>query len=123
MKKSIILTAFVAFAANWLHSMWTARKSPLGNRLSRLAKQTGELIIKVLNGTDEPYRRNFDIANATTVAPIGKVIKLSGNAEDENSFDQPTKLSPQTILFGKFDKQFCYEFEPMSFTILRIKVN
>lgn len=86
-------------------------------------EQAGELIIKVVNGTNEPYRRNFDIANATTIAPIGKVIKLSGNAEEENTFEQPTKLSPQTTLFGKFDKQFSYEFEPMSFTILRIKVN
>ena len=84
-------------------------------------EQAGELVIKVVNGTTEPYRRSFDIANAATVAPIGKIIKLSGNADDENSFDQPTKLSPETTLFGQFDKQFSYEFAPMSFTIMRIK--
>ena len=86
-------------------------------------EETGELIIKVVNGTDKPYTRSFDITNAKTVAPIGKVIKLSGDANDENSFAQPTKLAPETSLYGKFDKQFSYEFEPMSFTIFRIKVD
>ena len=84
-------------------------------------EQSGELIIKVVNGTAEPYSRTFDLTNATTVAPIGKVITLSGDANDENSFEQPTKLSPVTTLFGNFDKQFTYEFAPMSFTIMRIK--
>ena len=85
-------------------------------------EQTGELIIKVVNGTDQPYRRLFTIDGATNVMPTGRVITLSGNATDENTFEQPTKLSPQTSLFGKFGKQFSYEFAPMSFTIMRVKV-
>jgi len=85
-------------------------------------EQTGELIIKVVNGTDQPYRRSFTIDGATNVMPTGRVIALSGNATDENTFEQPTKLSPQTSLFGKFGKQFSYEFAPMSFTIMRVKV-
>jgi len=85
-------------------------------------EQTGEIVIKVVNGTEQPYRRSFDISGATTVIPTGKVITLSGNANDENTFAEPTKLAPQTKLFGHFGKQFDYEFAPMSFTILRIKV-
>lgn len=57
------------------------------------------------------------------VLPTGKVISLSGDAKDENSFEQPTKLSPRTTLFGKFGRQFYYEFSPMSFTIMRIKIS
>ena len=83
----------------------------------------GELVVKVVNGTDQPYRRSFAIEGAQTVIPTGKTITLSGNAQDENSFEQPTKLSPQTSLYGKFGKRFSYEFAPMSFTILRIKVS
>ncbi len=85
-------------------------------------EQSGELIIKVVNGTDKPYKRCFDIAGARNVMPTGKVFTLCGDAEDENTFENPTKLAPQTTLFGKFDKQFSYEFAPMSFTILRVKV-
>ena len=86
-------------------------------------EQTGELIIKVVNGTDQPYRRSFTIDGARNVLPTGKVITLSGDANDENSFEQPTKLAPRTTLFGKFGKQFDYEFPPMSFTVMRVKVS
>ena len=85
-------------------------------------ESTSELIIKVVNGTDQPYRRSFTIDGARNVMTTGRVITLSGNANDENSFEQPTKLAPQTALFGKFGKQFDYEFAPMSFTIMRVKV-
>ena len=86
-------------------------------------EQTGELIIKVVNGTDQPYRRTFIIDGANTVLPTGKIITLHGEANDENTFEQPTKLAPQTTLYGKFGKQFDYEFLPMSFTVMRVKIN
>lgn len=85
-------------------------------------EETEELVIKVVNGTNQPYLRSFVIDGTKNVMPTGKVITLSGNAEDENSFEQPTKVAPKTSLYGKFDKQFSYEFAPMSFTIMRIKV-
>jgi alpha-L-arabinofuranosidase len=85
-------------------------------------EQTSELIIKVVNGTNQPYRRSFTIDGAKNVMPTGKVITLNGDANDENTFEQPTKLAPRTTLYGKFDKQFDYEFAPMSFTIMRVKV-
>lgn len=85
-------------------------------------EEAGELVIKVVNGTDQSYFRSFDIAGARNVMPTGKVITLCGEAHDENSFDQPTKLSPKTSVWGKFGKQFSYEFAPMSFTVLRLKV-
>ena len=86
-------------------------------------EQTGELIIKVVNGTDQTYRRSFTIDGARNVLPTGKVITLNGDANDENTFEQPTKLTPCTTLFGKFGKHFDYEFSPMSFTIMRVKVS
>lgn len=84
-------------------------------------EQNNEIVIKVVNGTDKPYSRSFDIAGVENVESSGKVITLSGKAEQENSFNNPTLLSPKTTSFGKFGKQFSYEFAPMSFTILRIK--
>jgi alpha-L-arabinofuranosidase len=86
-------------------------------------EQTSELIIKVVNGTNQPYHRSFTIDGAKNVMPTGKIITLNGDANDENTFEQPTKLAPRTTLYGKFGKQFDYEFAPMSFTIMRVKVD
>ena len=83
---------------------------------------TGELIIKVVNGTEQPYARNFSIAGAQAVAQQGKVITLSGDPQDENTFEQPTKLSPKTTDYHQFGKTFSYNFAPMSYTIMRVKV-
>ncbi len=86
-------------------------------------EQTGELVIKVVNGTDQPYTREFNIDGAKRIEQRGRVITLSGNADDENSFEEPTKLSPKMSFFGEFGRNFKYEFQPMSFTILRIRVS
>ena len=85
-------------------------------------EKTSELVIKVVNGTEQPYRRSFTVEGARSVMPTGHVVTLSGNAQDENTFEQPTKLAPQTSVYGKFGKQFDYEFAPMSFTVMRLKV-
>ena len=85
-------------------------------------EQTSELIIKVVNGTEQPYSRSFAIDGAKSVIPAGRVITLSGDAQDENTFEEPTKLAPVEKRFGKFGRQFQYEFPPMSFTIMRVKV-
>lgn len=77
----------------------------------------------MVNGTDQTYRRSFTIDGTRNVLPTGKVIILSGDAKDENSFEQPTKLAPRTTLYGKFGRQFNYEFPPMSFTVMRVKVS
>jgi hypothetical protein len=82
---------------------------------------TGELIIKVVNGTEQPYTRSFSIKGAQNIASEGRVITLSGNPQDENTFDNPTKLTPKTTTFSQFSENFQYEFAPMSYTIMRVK--
>lgn len=83
--------------------------------------EKGELVIKVVNGTEKTYTRSFDIKGAKTVAQQGTVIALSGNPLEENSFEEPKKLAPKTTQSNGFGKQFSYEFAPMSYTIIRIK--
>lgn len=83
--------------------------------------QTGELIIKVVNGTEQAYTRSFEIEGANRIEAEGKVITLSGNPLDENTFEQPTKLIPVETAYNGFADKFTYEFAPMSYTIMRIK--
>ena len=86
-------------------------------------EQTGEVIIKVVNADTKPYRTKIQLNGAQTVNPTGKVITLQAQtAEDENTLDEPRRICPQTSIFRKFSKQFNYKFEPLSLTILRVKV-
>ena len=86
-------------------------------------EQTGEVIIKVVNADTKPYRTKIQLNGAQAVNSLGRVITLrSQTAEDENTLDEPRRISPQTSVFRKFSKQFNYKFEPLSLTILRVKV-
>ncbi len=81
----------------------------------------GETIIKVVNATDSPYSPMINI-NASSVDPTGKVITLSAKDKtDENTMTQPKKIYPVETVEKGFGKSFSYNFQPYSFTILRIK--
>lgn len=83
--------------------------------------KTGETVIKVVNSTDVVYSPVINI-NASSVSPSGSVITLSAESKtDENTMDNPTKITPQTSRFDGFGKTFRYDFKPNSFTILRVK--
>ena len=85
-------------------------------------EQTGEVIIKVVNADTKPYRTKIQLNGAQAVNSLGKVITLSSQtAEDENTLDEPQRISPQVTVYRKFSKQFTYKFEPLSLTIFRIK--
>ena len=84
---------------------------------------TSELILKVVNGTNKAYTPSFTIEGVNVVKEIGQVIQLSAQSgEEENSWEEPTKITPQTAFCNKFGEKFHYEFPPFSYTILRIKV-
>ena len=81
---------------------------------------TGETVIKVVNGKNAPFTAQFKL-NCKDAASKGQVITLSSaSLADENSFDEPTKISPVNSDYDKFGKEFKYTFQPNSFTILRI---
>lgn len=82
---------------------------------------SGETVVKVVNGTEQPFTANLRL-NCSSVSRKGKVITLRADSlTDENSFDNPFRISPVVSEFDNFDKNFSYTFEPASFTILRIK--
>jgi alpha-N-arabinofuranosidase len=85
---------------------------------------TGEVIIKVVNADEAPWKSSVTISNGGKVAKIGDVITLASNSlEDENSFENPLKISPELAKYDQFGSEFIYEFKPRSFTVFRIKVS
>ena len=84
----------------------------------------GEVVVKVVNAEETPFTASLKLDNVSKVQKAGKVITLASQSpEDENSFDEPTKISPIETAYDGFAKSFDYKFEPNSFTILRIKAS
>ena len=82
---------------------------------------SNEVIIKVVNATVVPCIGQINIKGGD-VERKGRVITLSSKTlQDENSFEEPTKISPVETEYNKFSSSFTYEFKPNSFTILRMK--
>lgn len=87
-------------------------------------KAKGEVVIKVVNASKLPYVRTFRLNGASEVAKQGRVITLAAKSgEEENSFDEPFKISPVETAYKRFSKEFSYTFKPFSYTILRVKTN
>lgn len=85
-------------------------------------EETGELVLKFVNATEEPYATSVRIVNSGKVHRQGKVTVLSSSdPEDENTLDEPQRVYPEESVFNGFGKEFNYTFEPWSFTVLRIK--
>jgi alpha-L-arabinofuranosidase len=79
-------------------------------------------LVKVVNGEGTPFNTTINLNNAAEVNPVGQVITISSASnQDENSFAEPTKVSPHVSDYAEFSNSFKMEFKPYSFTILRIK--
>ncbi|WP_308763802.1 alpha-L-arabinofuranosidase C-terminal domain-containing protein [uncultured Bacteroides sp.] len=84
-------------------------------------EQTGELIIKVVNATDQDYTPVIQVKGGT-LAEEGTAISLSASSKkEENTMDDPCKIVPRTHTCKGIGEKFEYTFQPNSFTILRIK--
>lgn len=80
--------------------------------------EDGRLILKVVNVKDKAFEATID-ANMKINAV--RATKISALPEDENSFDEPFKVSPKEFDV-LFDESFIkHEFEPYSVTVFTIE--
>jgi len=90
---------------------------------STLDSDKGEVIVKVVNASNQAVKTGIELQGVTKAGPQAKVITLSSKDLDAvNSIDEPEKISPteESVLFDSPINSF--EFSPLSFTILRIPV-
>lgn len=77
-----------------------------------------ELVVKVVNGSDEARVGNFDLSRQA-VANVGKALTLTGSSLlTENTFANPTAVAPRWSSFSGTT----YAFQPRSVTILRFRL-
>ena len=92
--------------------------------IAGLDQKNNEVVIKVVNAESTSFKSAINLTGSGMINPVGKQITLSSEAiADENSFENPTKISPKSETFTSFAKDFIYEFKPNSLTVLRIKQN
>jgi alpha-L-arabinofuranosidase len=83
---------------------------------------SGDLIVKVVNGSAQALATRVDLLNANHLTGVGTATVLtSDDSDDENSLDHPTRVSPKTGAFNFSGNSLTREFPGNSFTILRFK--
>lgn len=84
-------------------------------------ENAGEVIMKVVNASDNPCLTQINLAGGE-VEKNGRVITLNAASKlEENSFEEPFKITPEETTYNKFSTSFKYEFKPNSVTVLRMK--
>jgi alpha-L-arabinofuranosidase len=90
--------------------------------IAGMDEQKNEIVIKVVNGEAEPYKTTLQLVGSSAVGQQATVSTLSSTqATDENTFEKPRLIAPQTATVGGISKNFEYTFKPYSLTVLRIK--
>jgi alpha-L-arabinofuranosidase len=83
---------------------------------------TGDIIVKVVNGSYAPVETDIKINGATDLAETANEIELtSPGADDENSLDNPQKVSPISTEGRVSNSTIHQNFLPNSLTIIRVK--
>ena len=86
--------------------------------------QTGDVILKVVNGGDAPAAIDIKLDGAGKVDAQAKAIVLAGtNLQGENTIGQPETIKPVESSVTVAGGNFTRTFEPWSLTILRVKTH
>jgi alpha-L-arabinofuranosidase len=95
-------------------------------RLYAVAGRAGggrEIILKVVNTSDEPMTTTFDLKGWKKVGPTATEIEMtSGSLDDENSFESPHKVSPVEKAITGLSSLFERTIPARSVVILRLPV-
>jgi alpha-L-arabinofuranosidase len=84
--------------------------------------QTGEIILKVVNGSETPAAIDIKLAGAAKVDAQAKAIVLTGaTLHDENKIGLPETVKPVESTVTIAGDNFTRTFEPRSVTVLRVK--
>jgi alpha-L-arabinofuranosidase len=84
-------------------------------------EKTGDIIVKVVNASSKPLATELDLRGARILTGKGKVIVLTSDSPlDENTLDEPTKVSPKNEIVKFSGTTLKYSFPANSLTILRI---
>ena len=82
--------------------------------------KSGWLYLKVVNVTADPQPTAISIDGSDNLAATGKAITLSGQPDETNSLDDPTRVVPVESDVPGIGPTFSYTFPPYSITVLHL---
>lgn len=81
-----------------------------------------DIVLKVVNAAAEPLATAVELKGAATVTPTATATVLtSASGEDENSLDEPNKVTPKQETIQNVAPKFTHTFPANSVTVLRMK--
>ena len=84
-------------------------------------EKSGDVIVKVVNASAGPLETKIDLSGAKNLTGHGSTVVLtSENATDENTIDNPTKVSPKADTVDFTGSVLTRSFPGNSFTVLRL---
>ena len=84
-------------------------------------KDSGDLIVKVVNGRANALETELTLAGATLSGKGMAMVLTSDNPQDENSLAEPMKVSPKTEAVNFSGNTLTRAFPGNSLTVLRLK--
>ena len=85
-------------------------------------EKSGDVIIKVVNANPRPMETTVDLSGAKNLTGAGTATVLtSASGADENTLENPTKVSPKTEAFKFSGTNLQRSFPGNSFTVLRLR--
>lgn len=86
-----------------------------------LSADAKELILKVVNVSPQPLATSLVLNGAKQLQNTAKAWVMSGKDSDENSFQEPTKISPKPESVSGVSSSFTHSFPAKSVTVLRLQ--
>jgi alpha-L-arabinofuranosidase len=84
-------------------------------------EKSGDIILKVVNASAQALKTQIDLKGAKGLTGDGKAIVLTSTSPlDENTLEEPTKVSPKTETLSISDDTITRSFPGNSLTIIRI---
>jgi alpha-L-arabinofuranosidase len=85
-------------------------------------QKTGDIIIKLVNGSETPYTTKINLEGIMGGAPTAALITLQADSpQAENSLNQPEKYIPATTTLTGIKPSFETTIKPYSISVLRVK--
>ncbi len=83
--------------------------------------EDGKIIVKLVNISEKEEPVQISLDNAPQLKAEAQAFILTGNPADENSFEAPANIVPQTETVTGISAQFTYTARPSSLTILELE--
>jgi alpha-N-arabinofuranosidase len=83
-------------------------------------EKSGDIILKVVNATAKAVQTTISLNGAGHLSFTGMATTITADPKDENSLDNPKKISPVSSPVSGIGPVFAYKFKPHSLTVLRL---